>query len=126
MEHSAVGEGVNPPYPTRSPYKLDWDEGPQTLAELKAALLSFSPETHDRFVTELEECPFSPDGRDPLRDLRDTVLAYRLEWMALAHPLARAAIEESEHGPNDGVPADVVFADYDPVTYEPLDGRGRP
>ncbi|GLF95239.1 hypothetical protein [Streptomyces yaizuensis] len=110
-------------WPTRSPYKLDWDEGPQSIAALKEALSPW-PEVLERFVHDLESAPFT--GDEPLENVRSVISEYRREWMLLVHPLIRQAVEESASGPSgDGVPADVVFAEYDPTTFEHASGDRR-
>ncbi|MFJ4769936.1 hypothetical protein ACIP88_12560 [Streptomyces uncialis] len=103
--------------PTRSPHQLGEDEGPQSVAELKAALAPW-PQDLMAFTAELEAAPFA--------EVLNTVTEYRVVWMALVHPEIRAASAESEGGTAHTVPAETVWADYDPVTFEPLHSTGRP
>ncbi|MGW5680283.1 hypothetical protein ACWEV4_35400 [Streptomyces sp. NPDC003860] len=107
--------------PTRSPYKIDWDEGPQSIGDLKTALAPW-PEVLEGFLKQLDAASFTSEG-DPLQEVRGVISEYRREWMLRVHPQIRQAVEESESGPGgDGVPADVVFGEYDPVTFEQLGG----
>jgi hypothetical protein len=109
------------PAPTRSPHQLGEDEGPQSIGELKAALAPW-PDLLAQFATELEAAPFHRDGEEPLRSVRDVISAYRVEWMAKVHPDIVRAVADDEAGIDDGVPLDVVMAEYDPDTYERRDG----
>ncbi|MFI6530729.1 hypothetical protein [Streptomyces uncialis] len=113
----AAGSGP----PTRSPYQLDADEGPQTIGGLKAALAPW-PDLLTAFTTELEAAPFHQDGAEPLRAVRDVISAYRVEWMAKVHPDIVQAVADDQAGIDDGVPLDVVMAEYDPDTYKRRDG----
>ncbi|MER5494559.1 hypothetical protein [Streptomyces sp. NPDC002490] len=103
--------------PTRSPYQLDADEGPQSISGLKAALAPW-PDLLQRFVAELEAAPFHQDSGEPLHTVRDVISAYRVEWMAKIHPALAQAVADDEDGIDDGVPLDVVMGDYDLDTYE--------
>ncbi|MFE2046004.1 hypothetical protein ACFXAZ_34820 [Streptomyces sp. NPDC059477] len=107
--------------PTRSPYELAPDEGPQSLGELKTALAPW-PDVLAAFVAELDAAPFHQDGAEPLRAVRDVISAYRVEWMAKVHPDIAQAVADDEAGIDNAVPLDVVMADYDPDTYERRNG----
>ncbi|WP_461033881.1 hypothetical protein [Streptomyces mayteni] len=99
-------------WPTRSPYWIAEDEGPQSIAELKAALADW-PQELQAFVARLETARFE--------ELRDLVAEYRMVWLARAHPAIQDAIEASQDGPSaDAVPAESVWAAYDPETLEAL------
>ncbi|MFI5617885.1 hypothetical protein [Streptomyces sp. NPDC051567] len=112
------------PFPTRSADTVEWDEGPQSIAELKSALAPW-PDLLKEFITALEAAPFHSEGDEPLRKVRGVISAYRVEWMAKVHPEILQAVADSEDGLDDGVPLDVVMADYDPVTFEHRDGGDR-
>ncbi|MCS0639868.1 hypothetical protein NX801_30390 [Streptomyces sp. LP05-1] len=114
---SAAGPGV----PTRSPYQLDADEGPQSIGELKHALAPW-PGVLTAFIDALEAAPFHQDGEEPLRAVRQVISEYRVEWMAKVHPDIVRAVTDDKAGIDDGVPLDVVMARYDPDTYELRDG----
>ncbi|AXU16857.1 hypothetical protein [Streptomyces clavuligerus] len=114
----------DPAPPTRSPYELAPDEGPQSLGALKAALAPW-PDLLAQFTAELDAAPFHQDGSEPMRALRDVISAYRIEWMAKVHPDIVQAVADDEAGIDDGVPLDVVMADYDPNTYEPRTDGGE-
>ncbi|MER7048904.1 hypothetical protein [Streptomyces jumonjinensis] len=111
--------GADPP--TRSPYQLDADEGPQSVGELKAALAPW-PDLLAAFAAELEAAPFHQDGEESLRAVRDVISAYRVEWMAKVHPDIVQAVADDEAGIDDGVLLDAVMGEYDPDTYERRDG----
>lgn len=107
----------SPALPTRSSYQLDDDEGPQTLGELKQALAPW-PQLVADLVADVDAAPF--------RKLKDVIAPHRVIWQTMVHPAIRKDVEDSEDAPNsDGVPADVVFAEYDPRTFERLDGSDR-
>ncbi|MYY10696.1 hypothetical protein GT204_17700 [Streptomyces sp. SID4919] len=112
------------PYPTRSPYVVEWDEGPQTIAEMKTALTPW-PEALQSFVKELESTPFTSAGEEPLTRIRQVLVEHRVIWLSLVHPV----IEEAERASQDGTATtytlDEVMTDYDPVTYERRDGGDR-
>ncbi|MCM2394314.1 hypothetical protein [Streptomyces albipurpureus] len=105
------------PGPTRSPHQLGEDEGPQSIGELKAALALW-PQHLMAFTAELEAAPFA--------EVLSVVTAHRVRWMMLTHPEIQAAIAESEGGTSDTIPSETVWADYDPVTFEPLHPTGQP
>ncbi|MCX4658574.1 hypothetical protein [Streptomyces uncialis] len=54
------------------------------------------------------------------------VTEYRVVWMALVHPEIQAATAESEGGTAHPIPPGTVWADYDPITFEPLTGPVSP
>ncbi|MEU5403592.1 hypothetical protein ABZ348_30375 [Streptomyces sp. NPDC005963] len=110
-----------PVLPTRSPYELASDEGPQSIGELKAALAPW-PDLLARFAAELDGAPFHREDEEPLRAVRDVISAYRVEWMAKVHPDIVQAVADDEAGIDDGVPLDVVMGEYDPETYELRNG----
>lgn len=92
-------------WPTRSPYRIEPDEGPQSIAELKSALAAW-PQDLMAFTARLEAAPFER--------IRDLVAEYRMVWLARAHPTLRDAEHTEAEGPDpDGVPAESVWADYD-------------
>ncbi|WP_329564427.1 hypothetical protein OG711_38610 (plasmid) [Streptomyces uncialis] len=103
------------PAPTRSPHQLGEDEGPQSIAALKAALAPW-PQHLTAFTAELEAAPFAA--------VLNVVTEYRVVWMALVHPEIQAASAESEGGTADPIPSEAVWADYDPDTFEPLHQPG--
>ncbi|MCM2390752.1 hypothetical protein [Streptomyces albipurpureus] len=49
------------------------------------------------------------------------ISAYRVEWMAKVHPDIFQAVADDEAGIDNGVPLDVVMAEYDPDPYERRD-----
>ncbi|GAA0464091.1 hypothetical protein ACFQ2B_40595 [Streptomyces stramineus] len=100
-------------YPTRSPYRIESDEGPQSIAELKAALAPW-PEHLMAFTARLEAAEFSK--------LRGLIAEYRMVWLSLVHPVLREATANSQGGSAGAVPWDEVMADYDPETFELLPG----
>ncbi|MFF2027678.1 hypothetical protein ACFVW2_38695 [Streptomyces sp. NPDC058171] len=115
----AAGSGP----PTRSPYQLASDEGPQSIGGLRAVLAPW-PDVVQRFVTELEAAPFHQDGAEPLRAVREVISAYRVGWMAKVHPTIVQAVADNEAGIDDGAPLDAVIGDYDLDTYDLRRGGG--
>ncbi|MFI9206421.1 hypothetical protein [Streptomyces sp. NPDC053048] len=101
------------PYPTRSPYRIEADEGPQNLAELKAALAPW-PEHLMAFTARFEAAEFGK--------LKDLIAEYRMVWLSLVHPVLRAASADVQGASAGAVPWDEVMADYDPETFELLPG----
>ncbi|MFR9725287.1 hypothetical protein ACL02R_18250 [Streptomyces sp. MS19] len=97
---AAEGEGR----PTRSPHRLDEDEGPQSIAELKAALAPW-PGDVDAFSARLETVAFPAIG--------ELIAEYRTLWLARVHPALRQAARESEDATTPVSPWDEVMADYD-------------
>ncbi|MFC5722771.1 hypothetical protein ACFP1Z_21615 [Streptomyces gamaensis] len=97
-------------YPTRSPYRVEADEGPQTIAELKAALAPW-PEQLMAFTARLDTAPFG--------QLRDLIAEYRMVWLSLVHPVVRAAAAASADGTATTYSSEDVWAEYDPKTLEP-------
>ncbi|MFI1015994.1 hypothetical protein [Streptomyces sp. NPDC020965] len=97
---------------------------PWSIGELRAALTPW-PDLLAQFTTELEAAPFHQDGAEPLRAVRDVISAYRVEWMARVHPDIVRAVADDEAGIDNGVPLDVVMAEYDPDTYQRRDEEVR-
>ncbi|MEO3756352.1 hypothetical protein [Streptomyces sp. B6B3] len=104
-------EPVRPAWPTRSPYRIEPDEGPQSIAELKTALGPW-PQELAAFTARLEAVPVVQH----LERIRDLVAEYRMVWLSRTHPAIRAAENAAAErdGPDpEGVFSDEVWADYD-------------
>jgi hypothetical protein len=93
------------PYPTRSPYRIEDDEGPQTIAALRAALAPW-PDELRAFTARLEAVPFD--------QIRDLISEYRAVWLARTHPVIQEAVRASEDGTAVTYSSAEVWADLDP------------
>ncbi|MDG4534254.1 hypothetical protein [Streptomyces sp. AV19] len=80
--------------PTRSPYRIEADEGPQTIGELKAALAAVDPAELAAFTARLDAVRTT--GPTALEDVRSLVTEYRHVWVLRTHPEIQAAIHEAE------------------------------
>ncbi|GAB2933825.1 hypothetical protein [Streptomyces mayteni] len=95
--------------PTRSPYRLDPDEGPQTIAELKAALAPW-PQELLSFTARLDAARFD--------EIPGIIAAYRIAWLTRVHPDLQEAGQASEDETADTVSWDELIADYAPDSLE--------
>ncbi|MEV8476195.1 hypothetical protein [Streptomyces sp. NPDC051173] len=109
------------PYPTRSPYRMELDEGPQSVAELRAALATVSTADLTAFDARLGAIRTTdPAGLDEARAL---FAEYRAVWLSQVHPVIRAAVADSADGTATTHSSDDVWADYDPATLEPREAQ---
>ncbi|MFD5320520.1 hypothetical protein [Streptomyces sp. NPDC127098] len=91
--------------PTRSPYRIEDDEGPQTVAELKAALAPW-PQELLTFTARLEAARFD--------EIPGVIAAYRIAWLTRVHPDHQQAGQASEDETADTISWDELMADYTP------------
>ncbi|MEV4438098.1 hypothetical protein AB0K09_03620 [Streptomyces sp. NPDC049577] len=104
-------------YPTRSPYRIEDDEGPQDVAGLRAALAAVSTADLTAFDARLGAIRTTdPAGLDEARAL---FAEYRAVWLSLVHPVIRAAVADSAAGTSTTHSSEEVWADYDMETMEP-------
>ncbi|WP_329559896.1 hypothetical protein OG711_19380 [Streptomyces uncialis] len=105
----------------RSPHVVEWDEGPQTIAEVRSALAPWSDALRS-FVEELESAPFAAAGEEPLAGIRLVLVERRVVWFSLVHPAVRGAERASRDGTARTYTVDEVMTDHDPATFERRDG----
>ncbi|MCT9004643.1 hypothetical protein [Streptomyces rhizosphaerihabitans] len=106
---SALPHEPSPRAAYADPHRLEAHEGPQTLAELRAALAVISPTTLAAFNAELDAARFGA--------AQDEVISrYRRTVAFATRPEVAAAVRSSLDGTADARPVDELFA------Y--LDGRG--
>jgi len=79
--------------PTRSPYRIAPDEGPQTIGELKAALAAVDPAELAAFTARLDAVRTTDPAA--LEAVRGLVTEYRHVWVLRTHPEIQAAIRSS-------------------------------
>ncbi|MBV9026399.1 MAG: hypothetical protein JO362_21995 [Streptomycetaceae bacterium] len=97
------------PYETPAPYdphRLRADEGPQTLAELKAALAAVAPSDLVIFNARLNGARLDDD------EVRALITEYRHLLALRTRPEVATAISDSLAGRTTTVPATEVFARY--------------
>ncbi|NGN63167.1 hypothetical protein G5C51_04495 [Streptomyces sp. A7024] len=79
--------------PTRSPYRIEPDEGPQTIGELKAALAAIDPAELAAFTARLDAVRTT--DASSLDAIRALITEYRHVWVLRTHPDIQAAINAS-------------------------------
>ncbi|WP_052850588.1 hypothetical protein [Streptomyces avicenniae] len=93
--------------PTRSPYRIEPDEGPQTVEDLEVALAPWPDD-----VAELHAGLERAAGDEERRS--QTIGTARRTWVLRTHPVIQQMLADLPDGPlPDGIPADVVWAEYD-------------
>lgn len=109
-------QSAEAPFPTRSPYVIEDDEGPQSVAELRAALAAASTADLTAFDARLGAIRTTdPAGLDAARAL---FAEYRAVWLSQVHPVIRAAVADSADGTATTHSSEDVWAEYDPETLE--------
>lgn len=101
---SAAGPGAGAVY--ASPYRLEDHEGPQTLAELRAALADIDPSELTAFDARLEAARFGDGHRAVITQARQLV-AIR------TRPEVREAIRASLAGETELMTVEDLFAELD-------------
>ncbi|MDF3141072.1 MULTISPECIES: hypothetical protein [unclassified Streptomyces] len=84
---------AHPAPPTRNPYRIEADEGPQTIGELKAALGAVDPAELAAFTARLDAVRTTDTAA--LEAVRALVTEYRHVWVLRTHPDIQRAIEAS-------------------------------
>jgi len=90
--------------PPVNPYRLDPDQGPQTVRELRAALAAVAPADLVAFNEALDAAQ--------LDDVQRVIVEYRHVWALRTRPEVAAAIAASLAGDVELQPAAAVFAPY--------------
>ncbi|MCZ7430150.1 hypothetical protein [Streptomyces sp. WMMC1477] len=89
-EHTADQGAARPTPPTRSPYRIEPDEGPQTIGELKAALAATDPAELAAFTARLDAVRTTDPAA--LNEVRALFTEYRHVWVLRTHPEIQEAI----------------------------------
>jgi hypothetical protein len=81
---------AQPAPPTRSPYRIEPDEGPQTIGELRAALAAVDPAELAAFSARLDAVRTTDPAA--LNEVRDLITEYRHALVMRTHPEIQDAI----------------------------------